>query len=420
MLLEQQSTEELQTKLKDENMHVVFTVSLQSVMALAKHYGIDPEKVRARRNERHGPCNSDVRSMERRTDEVPKLCETKQTFRRIAGVLKSMGAKEVYDTCFSKDLSLIEIADEFVTRYKERGCMPMLASACPGWICYAEKTLGNFALPYISTTKSPQQIAGTVVKNFLCNKKSLDPRKVYHCTIMPCYDKKLEASREDFVTGKAEHSYCEVDCVITTGEIAEFFETRGISIADSVEGTVDDMTGLDQEERGAFFSTPGGSGGFVEHVFREAALSLFGKMVEGPLQMRILRNQDFREVTLEINGEKVLNFATVYGFRNIQNLVRKLKMGKSPYHFVEIMACPGGCVNGGGQLPPKEGQSAKELIAELETMYNASIQYRHPQENKKVELLYAEWLTSPHQRQRMLHTGYHARENTIGIQVNNW
>jgi len=331
-----------------------------------------------------------------------------------------MGAKEVYDACFSKDLSLIEIADEFVRRYKERGCLPMLASACPGWICYAEKTLGNFALPYISTTKSPQQIAGTVVKNFVCQRNSLDPSKVYHCTIMPCYDKKLEASREDFVSGEGDFSYCEVDCVITTGELVELFEARGVSIVDTAEGRVDEMTALDQEERRAFFSTPGGSGGFAEHVFKEAASALFGEKVEGPLQMRVLRNQDFREISLESNGEKVLNFATVYGFRNIQNLVRKLKTGKSPYHFVEIMACPGGCVNGGGQLQPKEGQSAKELIAELETFYNASIEYRHPWKNKKVQRLYEEWLTTPQLRQHMLHTGYHARENTIGVQVNNW
>lgn len=137
-----------------------------------------------------------------------------------------MGADYILNTKIADDLALLESANEFVERYKSENIdkihnnLPMLASACPGWVCYAEKTHGSFILPYISTARSPQQIMGIMVKQFLAEKLSIPPDRVYHVTVMPCYDKKLEASREDFFS-EATNSK-DVDCVITS---SKFFHT---------------------------------------------------------------------------------------------------------------------------------------------------------------------------------------------------
>ncbi|PKU37055.1 hypothetical protein llap_12645 [Limosa lapponica baueri] len=166
----------------------------------------------------------------------------------------------------------------------------MLASACPGWICYAEKTHGSFIIPYISTTKSPQQVMGSLVKGHFAEQQRLTPDQIYHVTVMPCYDKKLEASRPDFFS--QEYQTRDVDCVITTGEVLKLLEQEGVSLSDVDPAPLDTI------------------------------------------------NKDFQEVTLERDGVVLLQFALAYGFRNIQNLVQKLKRGKSPYHYVEVMACP--------------------------------------------------------------------------------
>lgn len=129
------------------------------------------------------------------------------------------------------------------------------------------------------------------------------------------------------------------------------------------------------------------------------------------IKYKTLRNKDFKEVTLQVDGQDVLKFAAAYGFRNIQNLVQKIKRGKSPYQFVEVMACPSGCLNGGGQIRPGDGQSSKELISTLDELYN-SLRTRNPSENQEVEQLYRKWLggESSEKARKMLHTSYHEVE----------
>ncbi|RKP39177.1 iron hydrogenase [Dimargaris cristalligena] len=302
-----------------------------------------------------------------------------QTAQRITSVLKNLGVDHIFDTSFSRDLSLIRIAREFVDRYRtakaaprsatrSETSLPMLASACPGWVCYAEKT-HDYVLPYISKTKSPQQIMGSLTKFFFADKlntqrqvasndtlSTITPDRIYHLSIMPCYDKKLEASREDFFI--PDFNAKEVDCVISSGELDKLMEERGIDFPNVDEVPLDRLFTKRNLARAAGTS----SGGYLEYILSYSARELFGLDLKGDdvergesslLKIETVRNADFREVSLILpDGSVGLRFAATYGFRNIQTLMRKIKIRRCQYDFVEVMACPSGCINGGGQLKP--------------------------------------------------------------------
>ncbi|XP_064009581.1 cytosolic iron-sulfur assembly component 3 [Pogoniulus pusillus] len=333
-----------------------------------------------------------------------------ETAKKLTAFLKSLGVHYVFDTTFSRNFSLLESQREFVKRFRrqaeDKKALPMLASACPGWICYAEKTHGSFIIPYISTTKSPQQVMGSLIKGHFAAQQHLKPNQIYHVTVMPCYDKKLEASRPDFFN--QEHQTRDVDCVITTGEVLKLLEQEGVSLSDVDPAPLDTMlSGAAEEELTSH--SGGGSGGYLEHIYKHAAKELFGIQVD-TIQYKPLKNKDFQEVTLEKDGAVLLQFALAYGFRNIQNLVQKLKRGKSPYHYVEVMACPSGCLNGGGQIKV-DGESSKDQLQQVERLYE-SLQAAIPEENQAVNELYEQWLGGVESEQavKALHTQYHAVE----------
>ncbi|XP_022251204.1 cytosolic Fe-S cluster assembly factor narfl-like isoform X2 [Limulus polyphemus] len=333
---------------------------------------------------------------------------TPEAAKKLTGFFKSIGVHYVFDTTFSRNFSLIESQREFVRRYRAKdiqpGSIPLLTSACPGWICYAEKTHGDYILPYISTVKSPQQVMGSLVKYHLGPLLGKLSNQVYHVTIMPCYDKKLEASRQDFYNDL--YSTRDVDCVITSIEVESMLEASGISLADIEPVELDTL--LDDGNPTNHFGS--GSGGYCEHVFTYAAAELFGEY-STDLTFKTLRNQDFKELTLEKDGAIVLKFAVANGFRNIQNLVQKIKRNKCSYHFVEIMACPSGCLNGGAQIRPEGEESLKDLVARVEKLYK-SLKNSKPEENTKIHELYEEWLggIDTEKTHKLLHTQYHAVE----------
>ncbi|XP_072549629.1 cytosolic Fe-S cluster assembly factor narfl [Salminus brasiliensis] len=342
-----------------------------------------------------------------------------ETARRLTAFFKNLGVHYVFDTGFSRTFSLLESQREFLKRFarkeEDKKALPMLASACPGWICYAEKTHGDFILPYISTTRSPQQMMGSLVKGFFAKQQGVEPQTIYHVTVMPCYDKKLEASRPDFYLNEFETR--EVDCVITSGEVLKMLEEEGVSLNDVEPASLDTMfSSVCGEE--LLCHAGSGSGGYLHHVYTHTAKQLFGIEVKD-LTYKTLKNKDFQEVTLEKDGTVLLRFAATYGFRNIQNLVQKLKRGKSPYHFVEVMACPSGCLNGGGQLKPVAEQSNKELLQQVEDLYRAE-QPSAPEEDTRVAELYHTWLESVGEEsaRQLLHTQYHAVEkSTNGLTI---
>ncbi|XP_046893433.1 cytosolic Fe-S cluster assembly factor narfl [Hypomesus transpacificus] len=383
VLITQQSHEELYRVLRnnksgaEEQKVVVVSVSPQSRASLAARYGLS----------------------------------STEAGRRLTAFFKNLGVHHVFDTSFSRTFSLLESQREFVERFQRKEqdmkALPMLASACPGWICYAEKTHGEFILPYISTTRSPQQVMGSLVKRYFSGQQGLSPQQIYHVTVMPCYDKKLEASRPDFYLTEDETR--EVDCVITSGEVLKMLEEEKVSLKDVEPAPLDTMfSSVSEDELQRHAGS--GSGGYLHHVFSHAARQLFGEFIP-ELTYKTLKNKDFQEVTLEKDGVVLLRFAATYGFRNIQNLVQKLKRGKSPYHFVEVMACPSGCLNGGGQVKPLPEQSNKELLQQVEDLYGAE----HPlvpEEDHRVAELYKSWLLSlgEEKAKELLHTQYHAVE----------
>ncbi|XP_064997382.1 protein NAR1-like isoform X1 [Musa acuminata AAA Group] len=383
-----------------------------------------------------------------------------QVLRKVTTLFKSLGAKAVYDTSCSRDLSLIESCNEFILRYQQHGqSFPMLSSACPGWICYAEKTLGSYILPYISHVKSPQQTIGAAIKHHIVQKFGLKLDNVYHVTVMPCYDKKLEAARDDFSFPIEEGEngrpnsvmrIPEVDSVLTTGEVLDLIQSKSIDFKALKEAPLDSML-TNVDKKGHLFGVSGGSGGYAETVFCHAAKKLFGKEIQRPIEFIHIRNSDFREVTLEVcfklsllltcfnfmkaficnillcvilqvDGKTVLKFALCYGFRNLQNIVRKIKMGKCDYHFIEVMACPSGCLNGGGQIKPRTGQSTKDLIQQLEILYMQDVELADPFDNPVVQRLYDEWLGQPgsEKAKRFLHTEYHPLVKSTASQLHNW
>jgi len=307
-----------------------------------------------------------------------------------------LGFSHIFDTTFARHLALREHVQEFEERSarakeKENAQMqlPMLASACPGWICYAEKAHSEM-LPFISRTKSPQQVMGTLVKNWMGPKWGKLPQEIYHVSVMPCYDKKLEASRSDFYN--SIFSTRDVDCVITTGELELLMREKGWDPTQAVPGELDDVPSppppsepITHISLPELMSHPGTSSGSYLH----SIISYLTSTSSTPLELSVkpIRNTDYEEYILSRRSDGFVTFkgAKCYGFRNLQNVVRKVgrergvrvgggAAGKLPartpglarrgrnaaggeekergYDYVEVMACPGGCVNGGGQLKP--------------------------------------------------------------------
>ena len=407
ILLQHQSIDEFRSRLDDPEFTVVVSLSPQSIVSLAAYYGFEPTEFGG----------------------------------KLIALLKSRGVTAVFDISRSREISLIETAIEFVHRYKrkilgengsdggltEQTCLPMLTSACPGWICYAEKTHGSFVLPYISTAKSPQAVIGTLLKRFLKEKSvSGNTRKLYHCSVMPCYDKKLEASRDDFL--EAETGIPDTDCVLATTELQVWIESLHINLHDVQLQPFDQL--LDDQALSPYglksLGLYGGSGGYLDYVARVAARDILGMdLPNTPLPMKQGRNADFRYLVLEREGYPSLKFAYAYGFRNIQGLMRKIKLNKCEYDFVEIMACPGGCLNGGGQMKPTKGQSAHDLIEQLENMYHSEsfLTLTPPDQNDAIHSFYRDHVpggpnSSP--AKQLLHTKYHERKKSLQTTVSDW
>ncbi|KAJ3673267.1 hypothetical protein LUZ60_006641 [Juncus effusus] len=396
VMLEKQSLDEFLSHCNSKREKVIVSISPQSRASLAAFYNLSPIQV----------------------------------FQKLTSLFKSVGVEAVYDISCSRDLSLIESCNEFISRYqnfKSTGTkesesnLPLLSSACPGWICYAEKTLGSYILPHISSVKSPQQAIGSAIKHHVVQKLGLRPNDVYHVTVMPCYDKKLEAVRDDFTFKINNNEIAEVDSVLTTGEVLDLIQSKSIDFVALEEAPLDRML-TNMDEKGNLYGVSGGSGGYAETVFKHAAKILFGKEIQGQVDFKTLRNSDFREAVLEVEGKQVLKFALCYGFRNLRNIVTKIKSGKCDYHFVEVMACPSGCLNGGGQLKPKKDQTGKELIQQLESLYMQDVIIKSPFENPIAKQLYEEWLGEPgsEKAKKYLHTEYHPVVKSVASQLTNW
>ena len=247
----------------------------------------------------------------------------------VVGALHSGGVSKVYDMCEARDIVLQAAAQEFLQKYKE-GPLPLLCSECPGWVCYAEKKADSCVLPLMSKVKTPMMV-----------QKEIKGIQEYHVAVMPCFDKKLEAAKEEGV-----------DLVLTTTEIVTFLEELNFTSAQKAE--VPCLTSSTKVKTASL--------GYGEYIFKQAALELYGS--EPQIEVKTTRRRDLLEMEC---GD--LKFCYSSGFQNIQNMVRQVKRGVSKYHFIEIMACPTGCLNGGGQpkITRDEIKSLEEFMGSLFT-----------------------------------------------------
>eukprot|EP00993_Chasmostoma_nieuportense_P000276 NODE_1256_length_1582_cov_3.758763_g1186_i0.p1 GENE.NODE_1256_length_1582_cov_3.758763_g1186_i0~~NODE_1256_length_1582_cov_3.758763_g1186_i0.p1 ORF type:complete len:477 (-),score=135.31 NODE_1256_length_1582_cov_3.758763_g1186_i0:122-1552(-) len=334
-----------------------------------------------------------------------------------------LGASEVLGTLWAQNISLLEMSREFVAKYRQ-GSGPLLASACPGWICYAEKTHPEL-LPHLSSTKSPQAVLGTCLKGYFAAMWGLSVDQIYHLAIYSCYDKKLEASREDFQT----NGHRETDCVVTAVELLDLLKREQLDWATiPLDPTDTHLLSAEVPNWGAE-SAFEASGGYLEFIFRYAAKELFGQQIDGPLKYTQRRNPNWQEVSLEVEGKKVLCFAIAYGFQQIQNLTRQLNgktKARATYHFVEVMACPSGCLNGGGQIKAAQQtpeEQNKTLLARVHQLYQDHLKtVRQPcaePSGLTIEEVYRLHvggdIYSP-AAQAHFHTQYHAVQKTLETQ----
>ncbi|MCE1164317.1 MAG: [FeFe] hydrogenase, group A [Bacteroidetes bacterium] len=315
--------------------------------------------------------------------------------------LKRLGFKRVFDTNFAADLTIMEEATELVNRIKTNKPLPMFTSCCPGWVKYIEHRKPEL-LDHVSTCKSPHEMEGAVLKTYYAKKIGIDPKDVVVVSIMPCTVKKFESNRPEL----SEEYLPDVDAVLTTRELVRYFNMAGIDFCDLPGTEFDNPLG---ESTGAavIFGT---SGGVMEAAIRTAHFMITGKELE-KLEFEQIRGFDgIKELSLELNGLK-LNFAVVNGIGNVAQVLDEVENGTCKYHFIEVMACPGGCINGGGQ---PIHQKPEKVIKRVKALYeiDSKMIHRKSHENESVKTLYKEFFGEPnsHKAHEILHTHYKSRK----------
>ena len=324
---------------------------------------------------------------------------------KMVAALRRLGFDKVFDTDTGADLTIMEEGNELLDRIKNGGTLPMITSCSPGWIKFCEHNFPEF-LDNLSSCKSPHQMFGAVIKSYFAEKNDIDPKKIYVVSVMPCVAKKFENSRPEMENDGLR----DVDAVITTRELAKMIKEQGILF----DKLPDEM-----------FDTPFGEASGAAHIFgatggvMEAALRTVYEILEGKdlekLDFEAVRGTDgIKEATVKMGGMDV-NVAIAHGLGNARKLLDSIKNGEKTYHFIEVMACPGGCVTGGGQPicdaktwmnVDVKAERAKALYAEDK---NATVRQSH--KNPDMDILYKEYFEKPgsHKAHELLHTHYTAR-----------
>lgn len=321
--------------------------------------------------------------------------------------LRRLGFDKVFDTDTAADLTIMEEGTEVINRIKNGGKLPVITSCSPGWIKFCEHYYPEF-LDNLSSCKSPHEMFGAVLKSYYAEKEGIDPSKVYVVSIMPCTAKKFEAARPEM----AATGYADVDVVLTTRELARMIKEAGIDFTDLPERHFDDPMG-DATGAGVIF---GATGGVMEAAIRTVAEILSGQSIENVEYEQVRGIEGIKEASVTV-GDLTLKAAVAHGLGNARKLLDRIKAGEADYHFVEIMACPGGCVNGGGQpIQPSNVRSWTDIRVErAKAIYeeDRDLPIRKSHENPKIKSLYEEYLGEPggHKSHKLLHTHYAKREN---------
>ena len=325
---------------------------------------------------------------------------------KMVAALRRLGFDKVFDTDFAADLTIVEEAHEFLERFQNGGVLPMITSCSPGWIKYCEHYYPEL-IPHLSTCKSPQQMFGATTKTYYAKKMGIDPKDMVVVGVMPCTAKKFETKRPN----QAASGYPDVDIAITTRELARMIESAGIFFKHLPDEEFDNPFG---ESTGAatIFGT---TGGVMEAALRTAVETLTGKELENVDFKEVRGMKEVKEAEYDVDGTKI-KVAVASGTKNAKVILDKIKDGTADYQFIEIMGCPGGCINGGGQ--PIQHAVVRNFVdlkaRRAQALYDADAKKtkRKSHENETIKQMYAEFLGEPgsHKAHEILHTSYIPRK----------
>ncbi|MBO7356020.1 MAG: iron hydrogenase small subunit [Lachnospiraceae bacterium] len=333
---------------------------------------------------------------------------------KMIAAMRRLGFKRVYDVNFGADLTIMEEGTELLGRIKNNGVLPMITSCSPGWVNYAEYNYEDL-LPHLSSCKSPHQMQGAIIKSYWAEQNGIKPEDIFVVSVMPCTAKKYERQREQMkVNGNWD-----VDAVITTRELARMIKRSGIMFDRLPDEDWDQDIMGDYTGAAVIF---GVTGGVMEAALRTVYYKLTGRESD-PIEFTAVRGHEagIREASVDVDGTTI-NVAIASGMRSAKVLLDEIKEGKSKYHFIEIMGCPGGCINGGGQpyvreffLPNEDDDivdTYKEKRAQALYSEDERMTLRQSHNNPQIRELYDRFLGEPnsHKAHELLHTTYAGRE----------
>ena len=366
-LTEQDDTEKVWAALADPETHVVVQTAPAVRVTLGEEFGLEPGTV---------------------------------VTGKMITALRRLGFDAVFDTDFSADLTIMEEANELLQRLNNGGKLPMITSCSPGWIKFIEHQFPEL-LEHLSTCKSPQQMFGALAKTYYPKKAGLDPAKIVTVSIMPCTAKKFEAQRPEMQSS----GYQDVDIVLTVREFARMIKEAGIDFVNLPDGEYDAPMGI-STGAGLIF---GATGGVMEAALRTAYEVVTGKTLAKLDFTEVRGLEGIKEASVDLDGT-VLKVAVAHGLGNARKLMELIQQGKAEYHFIEIMACPGGCIGGGGQPIPTNTEIRQKRI---EGIYagDRDMPIRKSHENPAIKVLYEEFLGEPlgEMSHKLLHTTYTPR-----------
>jgi len=318
--------------------------------------------------------------------------------------LRKIGFDVVFDTSTGSDLTIMEESAELIHRIQNGGVLPMFTSCCPGWVKYAEQSHPDF-IPNLSSCKSPHQMVGAMTKEYWTMIENVDKTKVFNVSIMPCTAKKFEMSRDEMM----REGIADVDAVLTTRELVQLIKLYGIDMPNLEPELADSLLGT-RSSAGKIF---GASGGVMEAAIRTAFFKITGKEL---IKFQIPEVRGFegrKEAKIQIGGLE-LGVAVVSGLAQADKLIKEIRAGRTDIHFVEVMACPGGCIAGGGQ---PIGADEAAIKARMKALYaiDASDSIRSSHRNPSIMEIYKDFLGEPlgHKSHELLHTHYHKRDDVL-------
>ncbi len=372
-LHEKETIDEVWMKLKDPDTYVIAQTAPAIRIALGEEFGM--------------PIGSNVTG-------------------KMVTALKRLGFDKVFDTNTGADFTIIEEANEFLERFQENDNLPMITSCSPGWVKYIEMNYPKL-LPHLSTCKSPHQMFGALLKTYYAKKQNIDPKKIYVVSIMPCIAKKFERQR----TEMKNHGLYDVDNVITTRELSKMIKQANIEFTKLKNNEFDSPMG-EATGAAAIFGT---TGGVMEAALRTAQDSLTGQELEKIDFHQVRGGDGIKKASVNLAGREI-KVVAASGLANAKKILEEIKDGKADYQFVEIMACPGGCIMGGGQ-PIKSSKirsevDVRKLRADALYSIDEKSKIRKSHENPIVKKIYTEYLEKPgsYRAEKLLHTTYQKRK----------